>query len=397
MYLDPVIPALEVFLLTVLLVSILLKRFGQPYVLAYLLAGLLLGPHALGVFTDAQLIGKLGSFGVVLLLFFAGMELSLPNVIANWRTIIAGTLIQIVLSVAAVWFLGVWLDWPLKRVVLLGFVLSLSSTAVIVRMLQEWRELGTRVGRYVIGVSLAQDIAVVPMMIVLSVWAGGGVSLPTLGKQLVGAALVITLVVMAVRGIPLLGRLARFRPRDPELQVFLALSLCLGLARVTGALGLSTALGAFVAGLLVSSAREQDWMQERLRSFEVLFVGLFFASVGMLLDLRFLAEHFAAVAALVVVVFAVNTMLNAVILIWLGEGWRASVYAGALLSQIGEFSFVLTYVGRSLGLITNYAYQMTLLVISLTLLLSPLWIMLVRRTTGVVVESGHEPDARASS
>jgi CPA2 family monovalent cation:H+ antiporter-2 len=174
------------------------------------------------------------------------------------------------------------------------------------------------------------------------------------------------------------GQLLR---KDNELQVFSAFMLCFGLAFITGIFNLSAALGAFVAGILISVAKETNWVYERLEPFYVVFVALFFVSIGMLVDLNFLRDNLFLALSLVVISVFINTAVNAVIMRFLGENWRNSLYGAALLSQIGEFSFVLAGVGISAAIITEFSYQMTIVVISLTLLLSPLWILFIKRIT----------------
>lgn len=215
-------------------------------------------------------------------------------------------------------------DWSLARIVLLGFVISLSSTAV-------------------------------------------------------GATLIVGLGGwLATRErihLPFSDRLRR----DHELQVFAALLSCFGLAFLTGMLQLSTALGAFIGGMLVATARETDWVQHNLEPFRTLFVALFFVSVGLMIDPVFIANHWREIGLLVVAVLITNTFVNAGILRSLDISWRRSLLAGAMLSQIGEFSFILAAAGRQADIITDYAYQTTIAVISISLALSAPWIALVRR------------------
>jgi CPA2 family monovalent cation:H+ antiporter-2 len=166
---------------------------------------------------------------------------------------------------------------------------------------------------------------------------------------------------------------------DKELQVFSALLICLGLSLLTGLANLSTALGAFAAGILVTAAKETQWVHHSLEPFRVIFVALFFVSVGLLVDVTFIVSHLLQLMLLVAVVLVGNTVLNGVILRLLGYRWRESLYAGSILAQIGEFSFVLAAVGLSSHIITDIAYQYTIAVIALSLLVSPFWIWLARR------------------
>ena len=147
---------------------------------------------------------------------------------------------------------------------------------------------------------------------------------------------------------------------------------------MTGLLGLSTAVGSFVAGVVVATARETEWVQRSLEPFRVVLVALFFVSVGMLIDPQFLVTHWSMILSLVAAVFLTNWLVNAAILRTLGRSWRHSLYVGVLLSQIGEFSFILAAVGRQAQIITEFAYQATIGVIVLTLLASPLLIAAAR-------------------
>jgi CPA2 family monovalent cation:H+ antiporter-2 len=220
-----------------------------------------------------------------------------------------------------------------------------------------------------------------------------------LGLQISGAVLIITILAWALSRetfhLPL-GDLFR---GDPELQVFAALLICLGLSLLTGMAYLSTALGAFAAGILVTAARETQWVHHALEPFRIIFVALFFVSVGILVDVSFIISHAIQVALLVVVVLVGNTLLNGIILRFLGYRWREGLYAGAMLSQIGEFSFVLAAVGLTAGIITRIGYQYTIAVIALSLLVSPFWIMAARQILGVsclAMTPGSVPPGAAS-
>jgi CPA2 family monovalent cation:H+ antiporter-2 len=145
---------------------------------------------------------------------------------------------------------------------------------------------------------------------------------------------------------------------------------------------LSTALGAFVGGMLVGTGRETDWVQQSLAPFRTLFVALFFVSVGLMVNLDFMVRNWLQIGLLVTAVLVANTCINALVLRGLGIGWQRSLLAGAMLSQIGEFSFVLAAAGYQAGIITNYAYQMTIAIIAVSLLFSAPWIALTRRLVG---------------
>lgn len=379
MQLDPILLPLVGTLLTALVMGVLLQRIRQPFAIGCLLAGVAVGPDGLALLSDAVAVGRVGSFGVVLLLFFVGMESASGPRVGSWKVPLIGTALQVLGSVLCVAAVGVFLDWPLTRILLLGFVISLSCTAVVLRLLAASGDLQSEVGRDVVSILIAQDIAVVPMLLVIGFLSGGRVGPAEIGLQVAGGIGILALVVWIMRSdevnLPGIGE----GSDQKEVRVIAALGLCLGLALLTGLVGLSTGLGAFVGGMLVAKARETHWVSESLRPFEVLFLGVFFVSVGMLLDLDFLREHLGLVLLLVALVLLTNTFLNAAIMRVLGDSWRDGLYAGALLAQAGEFSYVLAAVGLKSGLITSFGYQMTLSVITLSMAASGIWVAAARR------------------
>ena len=378
MHLDPIMPYLVGSILAVLFLGLVLRSIRQPYVIGYLIAGIVLGPHGAALITDKDILGHLGAIGVVLLLFFIGMEVTPKMLVDRWKVAVLGTLLQIFISVGCVWPLGLFLEWPISRIVLIGFVISLSSTAVVLKLLQDWKEFDSKVGQNVLAILLAQDLAVIPMLIILSMLGGTNGETSNIWLQLFGAgAMAVLIAYIAVKETIHLP-LGKLLGNDHELQVFAALCICLGLSLLTGLAQLSTALGAFVGGMVIGAAKETQWVHHSLESFRIVFVALFFVSIGMLVDLNFIQSHWLQVSALVILVIITNTFINGAVLRMLGDNWRDSLYAGTLLSQIGEFSFVLAAVGIQSNIITNYGYQMTIAVISISLLISPPWIMFVK-------------------
>lgn len=378
MHMHPLLPALVASIFVVLLVGAIVRRFGQPHVIGYLVVGVILGPSGLALFEEGA-VALVGEFGVILLLFFVGMEVDLSRFVARWRVPVFGTALQVLLSVGAVALVGVWFDWPASRILLLGFAISLSSTALVVTMLRQWKETRSETGQDVLGILLAQDVALAPMLIVVGLSSGDSPSGALLGLQLVGGLAIALLVVTLARQKTVKLPFSELLHRDHELQLFGALLLCFLFAWLTGASGLSTAIGAFVAGLVVASARETEWIHRNLEPYRVLFVAAFFVSIGMLVDMPFLLAQWRPILALVLAALTINTLINAVLLRTLGRTWRTSLYAGALLSQVGEFSFVLAAVGKEAGLVTDFGYQIVLGVIAGTLVLGPAWVAAARR------------------
>jgi CPA2 family monovalent cation:H+ antiporter-2 len=379
---DPILSILVVLSVGIILISFLFKLLKQPYVIAYILAGILMGPYGLQVIADELLISNLGSFGLVLLLFFIGMEISLPKLIANWRIPVLGTLIQVLFSVGIVWIVGSFFYWQLNHIIVLGFVISLSSSAIVISFLQDKGLIASNLGQNIIGILLVQDILVVPMLIILNYLSGAAPSILDITKQIIGGIMILGITIWVLKKKNIHLPYGRYIRKDHELQVFIALAFCFGFSLITAFFGLSSALGAFVAGMIVSKAKETNWVNRSLHSFRVLFVALFFVSVGMLIDLDFLMENFGVVSIMVVLAFITNNLVNSMIVRFLGERWSDSMYTGAILAQIGEFSFILGATAFFNGLIPDYTYQLSISTISITLIISPFWIFLMRKIIG---------------
>ena len=320
---------------------------------------------------------------MILLLFFIGMEISPKRLIENWIISFVGTLLQVFISIGAVTIIGFALSWPIERIILLGFVISLSSTAVVLKLLEDWKEMNTRVGQDVLGILLVQDLIIVPMIIILGFLGGHKPTIHAVLIQIIGGLLIIAitvwLIIKSEIRLPWLKQLGA----DHEMQVFTSLGICFGMAFLTGIAGLSSALGAFVGGMIIASARETHWVHHSLLSVRTIFIALFFVSIGMLIDFKFIFNYWWQITALIFAAYSTNLLINAAILKALGEKWNVSIYGGSLLSQIGEFSFVIAALGYQMKLINLTSYKMTISVISLTLLFSPLWISLIKNLTNM--------------
>lgn len=403
MHYDPQMLNVVVATLVIICVAFIGRSLRQPHVISYLAAGIVLGPHGLALFTDQQAISRLGDVGVLLLLFFVGMETSPERLTAKWRVTLLGTGVQIAACTGCLFALGLWMHWQWPRSILLGFIVSLSSTALVLNYLKERGLMQRRIGGDALAILLAQDFAVVPMLIVLGFLASHHIDYPTLGRQAIGAVLVAALFLWLKSGRSVRLPLGKRLREDHELQVFVAFAMCLGLALLGETLRLSTGFGAFLAGLLVGAANETDWVQRRLEPFRVVFVALFFVSVGLLIRLDFVLDHWLLVTLLTLAVLIGNTMINAATFRVLGAPWRYGLFVGAVLAQIGEFSFVLADLGQRSALLTRFEYQLTVAVIGLSLIVSPAWIGLTEqlqkrldqlslRRPRVAVETSGETD-----
>jgi CPA2 family monovalent cation:H+ antiporter-2 len=270
-------------------------------------------------------------------------------------------------------------DVPWRTGVLFGFIVSMSSTAVVLTMLKDTGELELPFGQNALGVLLMQDMAIVPMMIVIGLLGSGqgdgsgDISVMVTVLQLLGGGALVAAAVWLMRtpgwSIPYVLR------KGVERRVMLGLLLCFAAATVTSLMGLSAPFGAFLAGMLLHASDQSDWVEEHLRSLYIVFVAIFFLSVGMLVDLYFVLEHMPLMIGLTLAVLFLNSGINSIVLRALGERWPVALMTGGVLGQIGEFSFLLAALGLSLGLMDDTAHRITMAVIALSLMLSPLWMM----------------------
>jgi CPA2 family monovalent cation:H+ antiporter-2 len=353
--------------------------FKFPSILTHIVAGILIGPFVLGIVEDKEAIQKLGEFGIILLLFFIGMEISLRHLMKYWRIILLATILHAVVSVGVIYAFGALLDWPTGRSILLGMVISLSSTAVLLRYLEEQKILQTKLGNEVIGILLTQDIMVIPMLLIIDMLSPhAGTSL--FSKQLLVSLLLISIVIMIGRlSVPKLRhtKSAQFFVsvvNNAEAGLFVGIALCFGCALISSLLNLSAGLGAFLAGIIFAGLHMPRKVRKRMVSFKIFFMMMFFMSIGMLIDIPFFVESWPIVLFMVSVVFVFNTIVRAIFFISLGASWRYSLYASSLLAHVGEFSFFIATAGYGSGLISNFSYQLTIIMIAVSILISPLWI-----------------------
>ncbi|WP_298318381.1 cation:proton antiporter [uncultured Aquimarina sp.] len=371
---EPIIQIISVLAILVIVLSIILRKMNQTYIIGYILAGILLGEQGLAVVDDKESVELLGELGVILLLFFIGMEINLIDFLKRWKLAVLGTLLQIILSVLLVFFIGSFYDWSLARSVVLGFVIALSSSAVVIKLLQDKHLIDTRIGKNVLSILLAQDIVFVPLLIIISQLGGKAESTESIVLMIIGAIVIVaTLVYIYIKGVIVLPYSKKIY-RDHELQVFMAIFLCFGGALATSFFGISPALGAFVGGMIINAAKATDWIHDTLHSFRVLFVSLFFISVGLQIDLGFVYNNLWTIFSVIFVVYITNHLLNTVILKVFSNTWKEAFLGGALLAQIGELSFLISSTALGLGIIEEFSYNFTISLISLTLIISPFWI-----------------------
>ena len=359
-----------------------------PSVVGLLVAGVLVGPYGLSLVSDLHVVEVLAEIGVVVLLFTVGLEFSLSRLIIMLPTMARVGLPQIVgttalVTVATWWYLG-----TLPQAVFAGMLVAMSSTAIVLKLLADRGETAAPHGRVAVAVLLLQDLVVVAAMLAVPLLASAaGVRPPSLATAPVGHAAglfanpvaSVAAGLAAVAAVLAVGRLLVprilyevVRLRNRELFLMTIVLACLGTAAITAQVGLSLALGAFLAGLLLSESEYGHQAFTEVLPFRDTLASLFFVSVGMLLDVRFLAEHAALVAVTVLAIVLGKTAMTVIPALLAGYPPRTSLLAGAALAQVGEFSFVLGSRGAEAGLLDRDDYQTFLAAAVLTMAATPL-------------------------
>ena len=349
------------------------QRFRLPSVVSFLIIGMLVGPFGFALITDQSLINTIGEIGIVLLLFTIGLEFSFQTLLRSWRAVIIGGIVQICTTIVAITLITLAFQMPFNEALIFGFVVSLSSTAIVMKVLQEKGEVDTIQGRTLFGILIFQDLAIIPMMLVLPLLSGsgGGLNLSSLPFQITKIALIIlVIIVLGYWVIPrLLFKVAKERSR--ELFLFTIAGICVIIAWLTSEAGLSFTLGAFIGGLIIGESDYNIDALGHIIPFRDVFAAIFFLSIGMLLNTATVLNNFGYVALIILSIFCVKILTGAFSTAVLGMPTRVCVFCGLALAQIGEFSFVLAKSGLDAGIIQASAYQLFLAGAIVTMAITP--------------------------
>jgi monovalent cation:H+ antiporter-2, CPA2 family len=355
------------------------RRFRANAVLGYLVAGALIGPHGLGLLGDIRATEVLAQLGVVFLLFSLGLELSIER-ITYLRSYVFGLgTAQLVVTGLVIWTALRAFGIASAPALVLGGGLALSSTAVVLQMLTQRRETGSPQGRIAVAVLLLQDLAVLPLLTLVPLLGRPEPSiLPALGSAFLKAALAFLIIFAAGRLAlrPLLRAVAR--GGDPELFTGITLLLVLGVGWLTQLAGLSMALGAFLAGLLIAETEYRPQVEGDIQPFRGILLALFFMTVGMKINLGLLAERGPLLAGLLVTLLATKAGVLTFISRGFGLPWSAAASVGVMLAQGGEFGFVLFALAQDRGVLTAEAEQLAIMVVGLSMAVTPLLIVASR-------------------
>ena len=332
-------------------VGYLSVRLRVVSIVGFLVAGVIIGPAQLGLVSSTEMVDAAAEVGVILLLFTIGIEFSLERLARVWRWIVLGGGAQVLLATAVTVALVLLVGGDWRTGLFTGFLVALSSTAIVLTILGERGQTNTVRGRLALAVLIFQDLAVVAMVVLVPLLAADATGdAGALGRALGMAVAVVAVVLVVARRVmpPVLDRVAALC--SPEVFLLAVMAICLGTAYLTALAGVSVSLGAFLAGLVVSESRQSTQALSEVLPLKIIFSAVFFVSVGMLLDVGFLVGNLGLVLGLAVLVLLVKTATTTLALLPTRVGWRQSLAAALLVGQVGEFSFVLLTVGQGADL-----------------------------------------------
>jgi CPA2 family monovalent cation:H+ antiporter-2 len=362
-----------IFLASSVMVVVLFHRLHLPAILGYLLVGVVVGPHALALVPDTAQSRYLAEFGVVFLMFSIGLEFSLPQLVAMRRMVFGLGGAQVLFTLFIVMGMATLLGMSWQSGLILGGVMAMSSTAIIGKVLSESLQLHSGHGRQIMGVLLFQDLAVIPLLVLVPVLALPGEQIVlAMSIALAKAAVMLALLLMLGQRImrPLFHFIAA--QKSSELFVLCVLLVTLGLAWLTELAGLSLALGAFLAGMLISETEYRYQVEDDIKPFRDVLLGLFFVTIGMLLDVRVLVAHWLLVALLLTALLALKFVVVVTLVRMFGSDKATALRCTLALAPAGEFGFVLLSVAGGAHALPADVLQVVLAAMLLSMLATPL-------------------------
>ena len=361
-------------------VSFLFHRLRFPSIIGFLATGVIVGPYGTGFISDPQAITSLAGIGVVLLLFTIGLEFSIRQLLSSSLRVLVITTAQILLTIALTFAVAMVFGLPVPAAIFLGFLFSLSSTAMVFKMLTDRAEIDTPHGKICVTVLLIQDLLAIPMMMILPSLSGGKVDFLHMGQQLLIAIVAVAALYFSARYVvPLLLRqVIRIRNRD----VFLVsiLFVCLGTAYASSYIGLSLAIGAFIAGLVISESAYSHQILSDFLPFRDTFNAIFFISLGMLLNLPLFVDRLFLNLGITALVLIGKASVLLFVLLRARYNFRISWKAALALSQVGEFSFLMAQHASHYNILSEDLNQMFLASSILTMFVTPFLLLIAEPT-----------------
>ena len=372
---------IAIILTAVAVMIYICHKLSLPPITGLLLAGVILGPHVLGLIGEVKEVEILAEVGVILLLFTIGLEFSFAKLLTLRKEALIGGPLQVFITVIVCFILVYFMSHIFGLSLLMACLVSLSSTAIVLNILQSLGEMSTRHGRFCLGVLIFQDIIVVAMMLMVPFLdvSDNTPILPQVGLLLAKTAGLLFFTVIASRYIIPRLFLAVARTRDTAYFLLIVLLTCFSVASITYMAGLSLSLGAFLAGVVIA---ESDYSHEALVGilpFREIFTGFFFISIGMLLDMSFVIDYLPSIALAVLIIVVLKSIIASVSGVAAGLSLPSAVAGGIMLSQVGEFAFVLARSGLEHKILDAKAYQFFLAIAVITLFLTPLLFFIAKK------------------
>jgi CPA2 family monovalent cation:H+ antiporter-2 len=369
---------LTIFGLSAIVVFIL-GKFRIPSIIGFLTAGILLGPYGLELIKNVHLVEILAEIGIILLLFTIGLEFSLKSLLSLKRTVFAGGLLQVLITGGMVFMLARFAGWNTNTSIILGGLVALSSTAIVLKLLFDRAEIDSPFGRACMGILVFQDFCVVLFMLFIPMLQSQDKDVIDVVWVFSKAIIFITAVIISSRWLvpKILHQIVHTRLR--ELFVISIIFICLGTAYLTYKLGFSLALGAFIAGLVISESEYSFQAISDILPFRDSFNGLFFISVGMLMDFNYFLTNINTVMVIITVIIIIKFLTSSLAILLTGINFRTSIHSALILSQVGEFSFVLAVAALRADIITADVYQLFLASAIITMILTPVFVALSPR------------------
>ena len=360
-------------------VNFIFTRIRVPALIGYLITGIIAGPHLLALINSPENVKVMAEIGVILLMFTIGLEFSLNHLLKIRKVVFVGGFLQLLLTAGITVLLARLYDMNWAEAVFVGFLTALSSTAVVLKLLQERSELTTYYGRTVVGILIFQDIILIPLLLFTPMLGGNtaGIGNEFLLLLLKTVGIIVFIYIGNRWLMPKLLHLVAMT-RSQELFLMSILLICLAVALLTHEMGMSLAFGAFLAGLMISESEYSHNAFGNLIPFKDVFTSFFFVSIGMLLDLGFVAANPWLVILTVVLVILIKTIVAGFTAFILGHTFSGTVVVGLSLAQVGEFSFILAGLGLSQDIISPYHYQLFLAVAITSMAITPI-LMLVSK------------------
>lgn len=361
------------------------QKFRIPNILGYLVTGALIGPYALGLISSYDEVKVLSEIGIVLLLFSLGIEFSMRNLLRIGKNTVLGGSMQVVSTIVVVSLVFLLMGTPVNESVFLGFLAALSSTAIVLRLLQDRAELETPHGQLSVGILIFQDIVIVLMILIVPLLAGSDRDI-TRALVIFAAKAVGVILFIVIGGQWLVNRLLYHvtKTQSKELFFLVIIVVCFSIAWLTHTFGLSLAFGAFLAGLIISNSEYSQQVLNDVLPFRVIFSSFFFISIGMLLDVNYFVTNAPLVLTAFALIVAVKILLITVSVLLLGYPVRVALLVGFTICQVGEFSFLLLEIGGGYNLIPNEMYQLFLNVAILTMFVTPFFVRIAPVTSGML-------------